>query len=279
MFDSKKFIERQLSNNGGPPTKLLTMDDSLEFMMVLPGDTAKKYRKDFCVIIKRYFAGDQSLHTEIDGNAASCHPIAQMARESLGMQAHDSQSLVGLKRRREELELLKFEEEIKGMAQARIKSEEETKGMAQARILGLKAELEQLSDSSTTKLDEPTRLMFKDTLQSLLVSNSKPAPAKSQKQLEIEPKIPEDILKQFLCTLANANSLATKLTGRDFHKKYMEYHHSTGGSLDTMLNETLFCRAMKDFTGVTKKRGKQSMVYTLDHALIKRSVSHMGPNF
>ena len=231
------------------------MDDSIQFMMVLPGKTAKEVRQQFCVIIKRYFAGDESMHAELDANATSSSPIAQMARESLGVQAADSEGLVGFKRRREELELLKMEEEIKGMTQAR--------------ILGLKAELEQLSDSSTTKLDEPTRLMFKDTLQSLLTTatsiSSKPAPAKSQKQPGLQPEINRDLLKTFLCTLADGSTLVTKLTGRDFHKKYMEHYMSTGGSLANMLNETLFCRAMKNFPGVSKKRGQYSMVYTLYH--------------
>ena len=107
VFDSKKFIERQLSNNGGLPTKLLTVDDSIQFIMVLPGQTAKEVRQQFGVIIKRHFAGDQSLHAEIDGNATSSSPIAQLARESLGMPAADSLELVDFKRRREELELLK----------------------------------------------------------------------------------------------------------------------------------------------------------------------------
>ena len=107
VFDSKKFIERQLSNNGGLPTKLLTVGDSIQFIMVLPGQAAKEVRQQFGVIIKRHFAGDQSLHAEIDGNATSSSPIARLARESLGMPAADSQKPVSLKRQREELQLLK----------------------------------------------------------------------------------------------------------------------------------------------------------------------------
>lgn len=75
--------------------------------MVLPGQAAKEVRQQFGVIIKRHFAGDQSLHAEIDGNATSSSPIARLARESLGMPAADSQKPVSLKRQREELQLLK----------------------------------------------------------------------------------------------------------------------------------------------------------------------------
>lgn len=110
------------------------MDDSIQFIMVLPGKTAKEVRQQFSVIIRRHFAGDQSLHDEIDANATSSHPVAQMARESLGMQGPPPKKLVGFKRRREELELLKLEEDIKCIKQARIKLEEETKDIMQARI-------------------------------------------------------------------------------------------------------------------------------------------------
>ena len=249
MFESKKFIERQLSTRGGHPTKLLNMDDSIEFMMVLPGQTAKQTRKQFCVIIKRYFAGDESMHAELDANATSSSPIAQMARESLGMQADDGEGLVGFKRRREELELIALKRET---------------------ISSVVADYENMCTNTT--LDEQAKAVFKKSYLDLLTAttttsttSSKPAPAKSQKQPGLQPEINRDLLKTFLCTLADGSTLVTKLTGRDFHKKYMEHYMSTGGSLANMLNETLFCRAMKNFPGVSKKRGQYSMVYTLYH--------------
>lgn len=247
------------------------MDDSIEFIMVLPGKTAKEVRQKFAMIIKRYFGGDQSMHAEIEANAASSHPIAQMARESLGMQAPGSPELVGFKRRREELELLKMEEEIKGMAQSRMRSDEEIKGMTQARILGLKSEMEQLSDPYTSKLDEPTRLMFKDTLQSLLMNENKSAPSKPTKRIELNTEASQEIMKRFLVSLVNTAFRATKITARELYMKFMDFHAATKGSADSMLTETSFCIAVKKFPGVSKSKGKTATVYTLDHAAIMQT--------
>ena len=74
--------ERNLPENGGKNTKLVTFDHALELVMVLPGKVAKEFRVKACDILKRYFAGDASLLPEIQANAASNAPINQMAREA-----------------------------------------------------------------------------------------------------------------------------------------------------------------------------------------------------
>ena len=109
VYSSKNFVERQLSSHGGRPIKLVSFKNALELVMVLPGKIAKETRKKFCDILKRYMAGDQSMHDELDANAKSDSPIAQMARESL-----QEDYAVGFKRRRENLDLIKYEEEIRG---------------------------------------------------------------------------------------------------------------------------------------------------------------------
>ena len=55
--------------------------------MWLPGNKAKTKRSDFVNVIQRYLAGDSALAAEIDSNAKSNHPIAQMFRASLGTSA------------------------------------------------------------------------------------------------------------------------------------------------------------------------------------------------
>ena len=65
--------------------------------------------------------------------------------------------MVGLKRRREELELLKLEEEIKGMAQTR--------------LLSTTAELERIRDPTRSNLDDRTRLMIQDALQNTILTS------------------------------------------------------------------------------------------------------------
>jgi hypothetical protein len=80
VFPSEKISERQFSTRGGVPTKLITFQDALELVMVLPGKVAKETRTKFASIIKRYMAGDESLVDEIRTNAVSTSPLAQLAR-------------------------------------------------------------------------------------------------------------------------------------------------------------------------------------------------------
>jgi len=83
IFDSSKLLETHLTANGGKKTKLVSFDHALELVMVLPGKVAKEFRVQACDILKRFFAGDQSLHAEINRNSASSAPIHAMARGEL----------------------------------------------------------------------------------------------------------------------------------------------------------------------------------------------------
>jgi len=97
IFHSEKISERQMSSRGGAPTKLVSLQNAIELIMVLPGKLAKDIRTKFATIIRRYMAGDQSLVAEIEANAQDASPIAQMARETLG----DVQEDQGHKRQRQ----------------------------------------------------------------------------------------------------------------------------------------------------------------------------------
>ena len=68
VFKSSKFIQRQISTRGGYPTKLITFEDAIELVMVLPGKMAKAYRQKFAEVIVRYLDGDLSMCTEIARN-------------------------------------------------------------------------------------------------------------------------------------------------------------------------------------------------------------------
>jgi hypothetical protein len=173
VFQSGKFIERQLSNRGGHKTKLLTMDDAILLIMVLPGETAKEIRHQFATIIRRYMAGDQQLVKEINTNASSNSPIAQMARASLGQEKVVDDHLMGFKRRREELELFKLEEEIKGMAQTR--------------IIAATAEIERVRDPSKSNLDDRTRLMIQDAMQNSIMNTTHSVGGGGQGMIENGP--------------------------------------------------------------------------------------------
>ena len=101
-----KFHERQLSTRGGPKTKLVSFQDAIELVMVLPGQKAKETRVQFADIIKRYIAGDRTLITEINANASETSPIAQLARASMDQvevsEDTPDENCTGIKRRHEE---------------------------------------------------------------------------------------------------------------------------------------------------------------------------------
>jgi len=62
---------------------VITFPGALKLMMFLPGENAKKNRGAMVKILHRFYAGDKSLLTEIEANAMSDSPVAQMARASL----------------------------------------------------------------------------------------------------------------------------------------------------------------------------------------------------
>lgn len=111
-FQSTKFVERQLSNHGGHKTKLVSFEDALELIMVLPGKVARDTRCNFKGIIHRFMAGDKSLLVEVENNAESTSPLAQLARASLPEQAQEDAETRRKRMRREDLELLKLEQEV-----------------------------------------------------------------------------------------------------------------------------------------------------------------------
>ena len=88
----------------------MTFQDAIDLIMVLPGQTAKEIRTQFASIIQRYLAGDHTLISEIQANAVSSSPVAQLARESLQISVEQD---LNRKRLREELELEKLTMENK----------------------------------------------------------------------------------------------------------------------------------------------------------------------
>jgi hypothetical protein len=210
VFDSKKIVERQL-NPRGHKTKLLTFQDAIEFVMVLPGQTAMAVRQQFARIIRQYIAGERSLIAEINANAESNSPLTQMARAAA---PEEDAATVGFKRRREELELFKLEEEVRAMARTR--------------LANLKNDLEELADPSTTKLDERTRLMFKDSYMNLLMA---PPSGASGQQGALAITAGPSASNAPISISGVATALGYKLTtneskrvGIDIRKRYQRLH-------------------------------------------------------
>ena len=124
---------------------MITFPGAIKLLMFLPGEKAKMHRSTMVTILTRYFAGDPSLLREVEANAVSESPVAQMARASLASETGVQDSL---KRKREELELLKLETDI------RCQERESQIALAQ--------HYETLCTSS--QMDERAKLIFKDSI-------------------------------------------------------------------------------------------------------------------
>lgn len=173
VFDPKKFIERQL--HPGPLTKLLTFQDAILFVMVLPGQVAMKVRQEFARIIIAFEAGDQRLISEINANAASESPVAQMARASLGIEPAVDELSLTRKRRIEELEIERLEVEIesKKLANAVL-----ARDSAREHLVTVADRYRELCQD--TVMDERARLMLKDSFLNMALALQNPAGGQGQ---------------------------------------------------------------------------------------------------
>ena len=77
---------------------VITFAGALKLAMFLPGEKAKQNRSKMVSILQRYYAGDETLHAEIEANAASDMPIPRMSRASLEAGDGASSSQAGGKR-------------------------------------------------------------------------------------------------------------------------------------------------------------------------------------
>jgi hypothetical protein len=102
----------QFPGRGQTPQPVITFPGAIKLAMFLPGEYAKNNRLLMTNVIVRYFAGDPSLIREIEANAMSDASIPNMAREAMLCDGNSSKEECSLKRKREELELLKFETEV-----------------------------------------------------------------------------------------------------------------------------------------------------------------------
>jgi hypothetical protein len=136
----------------------------LKLVMLVGGENAKKYRSAMVTILSRYYAGDGSLVDEIEANAKSNAPIAQMARASLAAEAgpaiQDEVSLTH-KRKLEELQIAKIETELIITKRTADNEHLITKRAAEHEHL-TKCTRSYQEICQDTGMDERARLIFKD---------------------------------------------------------------------------------------------------------------------
>ena len=118
----------QFPGRGQSSQPVITFPGAIKLAMFLPGENAKKNRSSMVRILQRYYAGDESLIAEIEANASSASPVAEMARASLESE-QPSAIDTAMKRRREELELTKLEADIKSQEMQNVKTFKELMDM------------------------------------------------------------------------------------------------------------------------------------------------------
>ena len=167
-------------------------EDAILFLKTMPLGISSAILKGMCKIIE--------------------HSMNQQHRDTApGPAVISSDSvMVSLKRKREQLELLKMEEEIKGMAQLR--------------ILTACNELERFRDPLRHNLDDRTRLMMQDSLQNSILNT--PLTSKSSKSIADGPSPNKPIsIGSIAKELGyNPNTSDAKRIGLDLRKRYIKQH-------------------------------------------------------
>ena len=150
VFSQGKFTCKSFPGKGNGRTKLVTFQDAIELIMVLPGKIAKESRVQFAEIIKRYLAGDESLVQEIRTNAESDSAISKLARESL-----DADRVETLAHKRK-LDQLDIEERIVELEMMRLE--------AQSKHIDMMAKTAELYTNlcPNQEIDERGRVLLKD---------------------------------------------------------------------------------------------------------------------
>lgn len=84
----------KFTGQGQTETPITSFEGALKLVMFLGGTRAAEIRSNLTSVFTRFQAGDRSLIEEIDANAASSNPIAQMARASIA-KSSSSGGIVG----------------------------------------------------------------------------------------------------------------------------------------------------------------------------------------
>jgi hypothetical protein len=185
LFDNENFVIR----NG---RRYASLRDIITLIMVLPGKMAKELRSQFAEIIENYI------------------------RENLFSDDSSSEH-AGFKRKREHLEYLKTEEEIRCMAQTR--------------ILAACAELERYRDPSRNNLDERTRLMMQDSLQNSILNTCFSVSITATKSIQNKPISIASVAKELGYKPTTADA---KRIGLDLRKRYINKHGNAPAKHDQL---------------------------------------------
>ena len=164
-FSASKFTTRDFPGAGNKGVCLVAIDDAIELIMVLPGNTAKEMRGNFANVLHRYYE-------ELTGDSmsASNTSMAPLVGVSFPVAAdppvEDTQEL-GRKRKRADLELANLELDVQERTEF-VKAKSLANCTAEQTIRA--AELANLNAMTTSYgalcqdvvMDERARMIFKD---------------------------------------------------------------------------------------------------------------------
>jgi hypothetical protein len=136
---------------------------------------AKEMRSKFADIIKRYLAGDGALLKEIQANAKSSHPIAQMARESLAADVDPADKALETRKRKLEIDMME-----QNMRKEELQMRKDEQNMQKEEQQMRKEDLQMQKDkfeftrllSRNGVVDDQVRMMFKDVILNSLRNDS-----------------------------------------------------------------------------------------------------------
>jgi len=218
---------------GSREQPVITFPGAIKLAMFLPVENAQKNRSVMVRILVRYFAGDPSLIGEIEANAASDAPVAQMARASLANEQPDNSVSLSRKRTLEDLEI---EERLVALDRAKVQT-----GILKAEQFGKELDsftrvTEQYTQlcNPTSSMDERARLIFKDALMNLLIRNQQVNVPSIEAGVPSEEPVPPVQPIGFLTISSVAHELGyrfdtsqlKKLGGRIARAYYNEYNEA-----------------------------------------------------
>ena len=135
---------KELINGFDAPTPLVTFEEAQRLLELLPAKYTEAFRALQRETFQRVQAGDQGLHEEVNHNALSSNPVAQLARAGLGISEAIPVGTVldmPLKRKRAELE---FKQEDVGLEGGLVKVDKQRFDVDKERLELDKARLVEL---------------------------------------------------------------------------------------------------------------------------------------
>ncbi len=152
----------KFSGSGQKIQDVITLPGALKLIMWLPGNAAKDFRSKTTEILTRYLAGDCTLLREIEANAASDHPVNNMARAAMEEPESSSDGELFRKRklRREEaIAELEIQERTLALENGKVQLEKERKENA---VGFFKFSLEVLKEVTGGPIDDITMLQYEE---------------------------------------------------------------------------------------------------------------------